>query len=1165
MKKFLISLALLMASCFPSVAQQPPPAQPGQAYIASIYGTYQSAVYTGNTTTGPTFIVAQPVTVNLSNGLTTIPFMPNTPISVDRGAANVETITPTVSNCFPGSISCTLAATFTQKHVAGEPLTSGTFGLQEAINAATANQTGTVIIDNTWRGPAGTALIVAASGSVNVVIEDTRSGYPVWYGWNGSSYVITTIYALENYLSTADGHNGQDYGFAATNFCNTVGCSTLQAPVALRTTAPGICKVFTTINLPGPIMFDASSCALTPQSTMAQSYINLSSCSTTIGSNTVTCASTAGLVAGMAIGGDKTLGPGNYIASVTNSTTLQLALPASRLLTAVIQPSSNTVVGVDNLQDVAAGQVWNNIYFAANTTVSSIAYGATQSLVMSSTSTNGSAVPVTLALNPGTVVSGLSLSAIAQTPVILVPEAANALKKPHGPNFGAGLSNVTITDPTYSYAQNSFGRSLAGVIGVQIFGYDNYRVLNLSVNGLNGSGLVLGGYVSPTNDNGAVRESDFTHVYIYSSGDRLTGQAAVSLMTGLGSNASSGSGADELNQLGFTDTHIISADGDNLLIGTYLHAGTNNGPRLIWFEGDTQLEDGISPYYFGNSDIVRILAGGKTIKFNGGEYATPGFGKATVHVDLGQDLSVIGSNLSTVGQTSVYNVTIANGSPTVTYVSSNTNGSTTGFPAATYLNGMGALLNDGASCTPCTVWLTPNNSVNPGRTAITLATNYTGAATTATLTLTTGGYFFNLDNSVSLTQLTSTANTYGTVGSTVGTMLGAGLTTELFLVGQNAVTPPPVIADYPTGGGIVGPITVGPSTALVGPSNPLTIQDWYPNSSGVQTLGAVQLKLFQGTGNNPNQTLYFTCTICGQDFYNNILNSNSGFGTYQNLNSTGSNKAMFGAYGSTQGWQWGLNNGVNWTLRDATNSVNAITVVPGTAQATFTAPPVVPATYMQNTTAGPFTSLFDDFVSAAAIAGGSVGSPTAASCLLSSTKTDINHPGNIRLLSGTGTSGTGENCVEGSQPTIVSPQTIPVWTWESVVEPEFLPATQASAYEVGLVAQNGQGVIPWVTGMGFYLSSVNANANHWYCAYGTTPTLVDSTVSATLAWTRLTLVQNGTNLLWYIGGTQVCSVAIASLPTASLYTGAWSAVTNTASTATALDVDYVNFIRQVTR
>lgn len=207
------------------------------------------------------------------------------------------------------------------------------------------------------------------------------------------------------------------------------------------------------------------------------------------------------------------------------------------------------------------------------------------------------------------------------------------------------------------------------------------------------------------------------------------------------------------------------------------------------------------------------------------------------------------------------------------------------------------------------------------------------------------------------------------------------------------------------------------------------------------------------------------------------------------------------------------------------------------------------------------TNYFNDFYAGVDAGLSSIGSPVAASCGQAGTHSDINHPGTLRLVSGTGTAGTGASCPIGvnGQNQITSPQ-LTAWTWESIVWPEFLPGAQAGSYEVGLSQfVNNQ---PWTAGVGFQLSSLNANANNYYCHYGST--VVDTSVVATLGWTRLTMVQNGTNLLWYINGTQVCSVAVGSLPTNSMSLG-WTAVTQTAATANALSVDYVLFQRQVTR
>lgn len=202
MKKILISVLLFLAS-LAGLAQQVQ--QPGETYVASNYGSYTSWVKSGNTTTGSTFIKAAPVSVYLSNGTTIVPFAANTPITVALNSSNAETVTPTVTNCYATSINCTLAATFSNTHVGGESITSGTFGLQEAINAAITAGSGTVLIDNTWQGPAGASLITAAKGSINVVVQDNRSGAPQFYRWNGSSYQLQASGSSLNLPSSALG------------------------------------------------------------------------------------------------------------------------------------------------------------------------------------------------------------------------------------------------------------------------------------------------------------------------------------------------------------------------------------------------------------------------------------------------------------------------------------------------------------------------------------------------------------------------------------------------------------------------------------------------------------------------------------------------------------------------------------------------------------------------------------------------------------------------------------------------------------------------------------------------------------------------------------------------------------------------------------------------
>jgi hypothetical protein len=218
---------------------------------------------------------------------------------------------------------------------------------------------------------------------------------------------------------------------------------------------------------------------------------------------------------------------------------------------------------------------------------------------------------------------------------------------------------------------------------------------------------------------------------------------------------------------------------------------------------------------------------------------------------------------------------------------------------------------------------------------------------------------------------------------------------------------------------------------------------------------------------------------------------------------------------------------------------------------------------LQSGAAGPYTSFFDDFYTGANMASVAIGSPTGNSCSPSNAFTDNNHPGNMLLTSGTGGTGTGVVCGLVSEAnSITSANTSLGWTWETAVNVAVLPGTTAAAYQAGLA--HTPNANPWTTGIGFYLSSANGVANDWYCRYNSTST--DSGVAATVAWTRLTMVNDGTNVHWYIGGTQVCGtgVAIASMPSTTQYPAVWSATALSATSVT-MAYDYINWQRAVSR
>ena len=148
-------------------------------------------------------------TVTLSDGTVIAPLATTAPVTVGSGG-NQETVTPTAVSCSTPTVyqTCTFTASFTYQHGQGDPVTSGTYGLQEAINYASTygpvggtGVGGTVIIDGDWYrlGGAKSNITARTSATPNVWIRDTSGLGPVWYGKSG---VTTAAYsALNNDMS----------------------------------------------------------------------------------------------------------------------------------------------------------------------------------------------------------------------------------------------------------------------------------------------------------------------------------------------------------------------------------------------------------------------------------------------------------------------------------------------------------------------------------------------------------------------------------------------------------------------------------------------------------------------------------------------------------------------------------------------------------------------------------------------------------------------------------------------------------------------------------------------------------------------------------------------------------------------------------------------------
>lgn len=154
-----------------------------------------------------------------------------TPITVNPGGSNQETVTPTaVSGCnvFPVNTtvpSCQVTASFSNLHNQGEFIQSGTAGMQEAYNDAQLAGGGLVAVDAVWSKAGGTTSnITSASmpGPNAVAIEDSRTANAsYWYPTPGlTNITVPTALTTASTLTTST--TGGSIATATTpRFCVT--------------------------------------------------------------------------------------------------------------------------------------------------------------------------------------------------------------------------------------------------------------------------------------------------------------------------------------------------------------------------------------------------------------------------------------------------------------------------------------------------------------------------------------------------------------------------------------------------------------------------------------------------------------------------------------------------------------------------------------------------------------------------------------------------------------------------------------------------------------------------------------------------------------------------------------------------------------------------------
>lgn len=157
----------------------------------------------GNTTTGSATITLSNGVVALSDGTTFYPFTPpnTTGVQITVGsAANLETVTTTTVSCLTPSVysTCQVTATFANLHGQGDLVTSGTYGMAEAVAQAHNNGGGLVAFDAAWVAGGGVTSQFAGKvwGWTNVTLLDYRgtTGATSWIvPGNGTYYRASAV------------------------------------------------------------------------------------------------------------------------------------------------------------------------------------------------------------------------------------------------------------------------------------------------------------------------------------------------------------------------------------------------------------------------------------------------------------------------------------------------------------------------------------------------------------------------------------------------------------------------------------------------------------------------------------------------------------------------------------------------------------------------------------------------------------------------------------------------------------------------------------------------------------------------------------------------------------------------------------------------------------
>lgn len=202
MKKFLTYLVAAIMAAGPLAVGVPAQnvsiaSRTAGVFVASNYSRWFSSIVSGISTAATgAIIVTNPGA--LPDGHSFIPFSVTAPVTVDG-----ETETPTAvapATCPSGSgatLGCTsITAAWSNAHPGGiNNVTSGTFGLQEAINDAFASGGGTIVVDNTFGGTNSTLTAAVPFASVNIADYRTAD-VQYWRPVQANATTLATPIAL---------------------------------------------------------------------------------------------------------------------------------------------------------------------------------------------------------------------------------------------------------------------------------------------------------------------------------------------------------------------------------------------------------------------------------------------------------------------------------------------------------------------------------------------------------------------------------------------------------------------------------------------------------------------------------------------------------------------------------------------------------------------------------------------------------------------------------------------------------------------------------------------------------------------------------------------------------------------------------------------------------